>query len=62
MNALQIEAQADIEGRQKATQRALRQKQRFRPEAHRRRKKQALRHELGEGYDYLPTLEGWLLR
>lgn len=32
----------------------------FRPEPQRRHSKQALVAELGEGYDLLPTLEGWI--
>jgi hypothetical protein len=60
VNTLQADAKADIEGRRKATLRALQVRRRFRPEAHRRHRKQADRHELGEGYGDLPTQEGWI--
>lgn len=60
MNVLQAEAKAEIEGRRKACERALKVKRSFRPEPHRRHRKQADRHELGEGYDNLPTLRGWI--
>lgn len=60
MNVLQEQAIKDIEGRHKAIQRAIKTKHRFRPEPHRRHRKQADSHELGEGYDNLPTQTGWV--
>ncbi len=60
MNALQEQAKADIESRKKGYERAIKVKHSFRPEPHRRHRKQADRHELGEGYDHLPTLTGWI--
>jgi hypothetical protein len=60
MNELQEEAIEDIEHRHKAVESALKVKRGFRPEAHRRHRQRADRHELGEGYDTLPTLTGWI--
>jgi hypothetical protein len=60
VNDLQVQAQQDIDQRRKATARALKLQRRFRPEGHRRQGKQALTRELGEGYENLPTLFGWV--
>lgn len=60
MNELQIEAQEEIEARRKATARALKVRRGFRHEPHRRLRKRAVSHELGEGYEDLPKLEGWI--
>lgn len=60
MNVLQEQAIDEIESRHKGFQRAMKVKRGFRPETHRRHRKQADRHELGEGYDDLPTQEGWI--
>lgn len=60
MNVLQAEAQAEIEARHKAFQYAMKVRRGFRHEPHRRHRKQAVRHELGEGYDNLPIQTGWI--
>jgi len=60
VNVLQEEVLEDIKYRHKAVESALKVKRGFRPEPQRRHRKQADRHELGEGYDHLPIQEGWI--
>jgi hypothetical protein len=60
VNVLQAEAQQEIETRKKNLKSILKVKRKFRPEPHRRHSKKADRHELGEGYDNLPILTGWI--
>lgn len=59
-NDLLAQAEADKELRQAYWKAHKDQRRVFRGEPHRRHSKQADRHELGEGYDLLPTLTGWI--
>lgn len=60
VNDLLAQAEADKELRQAYWKAHKDQSRSFRGEPHRRHSKQADRHELGEGYDLLPTLTGWI--
>lgn len=60
MNTLQKEAEVDSKQRWATFEQLLKRERRFRPEPSRRHRKQGERHELGEGYDDLPTLTGWV--
>jgi hypothetical protein len=60
LNLLQEQVEADIKQRSLNYDRLKKIKRSFRHEPHRRHRKQAERKELGEGYDDLPTQQGWI--